>query len=323
MDRSHRTAGVVPWRAVLLFAGLAIGLAWLVALPLWLGDGLASPLAAVVLAAMMLAPGVSTLVVCLVARVPARGERARFLGLWPLRPAGRTVGFLVAAVFVPPLVVAATVFGSAALGLVRLDLVGFSGLASAIEQAGVDPSLVPIQAVVVGQLVAIPLGALINAVPAFGEEIGWRGWLLPALRPLGVWPALLATGALWGLWHAPVILLGYNFARDDVAGVLLMVAGCVAWGVLLGWSRLRTGSVWPAVVAHGALNASAGMLGVLAAAGQSPDPALVGPLGAVSWLVLAVVVGVLAATGQFRRGVLEPAPAAAGSAGDHDAPAGA
>lgn len=310
MDRADHAqradgAGAVPWPAVALFVGTAVALAWLVALPLWLGDGLASPLVGVLLPVMMFAPGIATLVVCLIARVPGRGRRMRFLGMWPLRPAGRTIGFLVAAVFVPPLIVALTVFLSAALGLVRLDLVGFSGFAGALEQAGVDLSVVPIQAVVVGQLIALPLGALINAIPAFGEEIGWRGWLLSALRPLGVWPSLLVTGAVWGLWHAPIILLGYNFGRGDVIGVLLMVAGCMAWGVLLGWSRLRTGSVWPAVVAHGALNAAAGLLALLVAVGERPDPALVGPLGAVSWLVLAVVVGVLALTGQFRRDVLE------------------
>lgn len=300
----------MPWRGVALFVGTAVALAWLIALPLWLGDGLASPLVGALLPVMMFAPGVATLVVCLIARVPGRGRRVRFLGMWPLRPAGRTVGFLVAAVFVPPLIVAATVFLSAALGLVRLDMVGFSGFAGALEQAGVDLSVVPIEAVVVGQLIALPLGALINAIPAFGEEIGWRGWLLSALRPLGVWPSLLVTGAVWGLWHAPIILLGYNFGRGDVLGLLLMVAGCMAWGVLLGWSRLRTGSVWPAVVAHGALNAAAGLLALLVAVGERPDPALVGPLGAVSWLVLAVVVGVLALTGQFRRRVLEPPLAA-------------
>ncbi|MBF0815783.1 CPBP family intramembrane metalloprotease [Microbacterium paludicola] len=316
-DRAAQADGarVVPWPAVALFVGTAVALAWLVALPLWLGDGLASPLVGALLPVMMFAPGIATLVVCLIARVPGRGRRMRFLGMWPLRPAGRTIGFLVAAVVVPPLIVALTVSLSGALGLVRLDLVGFSGFAGALEQAGVDLSVVPIQAVVVGQLIALPLGALINAIPAFGEEIGWRGWLLSALRPLGVWPSLLVTGAVWGLWHAPIILLGYNFGRGDVIGVLLMVAGCMAWGVLLGWSRLRTGSVWPAVVAHGALNAAAGLLALLVAVGERPDPALVGPLGAVSWLVLAVLVGVLALTGQFRRDVLEPPREARGVTG--------
>ncbi|WP_244302974.1 CPBP family intramembrane glutamic endopeptidase [Leucobacter coleopterorum] len=104
---------------------------------------------------------------------------------------------------------------------------------------------------------------------------------MPALRPLGVWPSLILSGAIWGLWHSPLILLGYNFNLTDLRGVALMTAGCIAWGVLLGWSRLRTGSVWPAVFAHGALNASAGLFMLLAAAGEPLDPALASPLGAL------------------------------------------
>lgn len=297
----------VPWRAVAVFTVVAMVLAWAVALPLWLGDGLSSPLLGIVAPVMMYTPALAVLVATFLLRVPGT-DRARFLGLWPLRPVGRTVWFVVAAVLVPPVVVALTVLLSGALGLVRLDLVSFSGftevMAPVLREAGVDPGGLPIQAMVIGQIAAIPLGALINSFLAFGEELGWRGWLVPALRPMGVWPALLISGAIWGLWHSPLILLGYNFGRTDLWGVLLMTGGCIAWGILFGWTRLRTGSVWPAVVGHGSLNAAGGLLMLFIASGENPDPAVVGPLGLVSWAVLAVVVLVLALTGQFRRGVL-------------------
>lgn len=291
----------VPWPAVAVFVAVACGLAWLVALPLWLGDGLTSPLTTLVALAMMWTPAAAVAVVTPALRVPAR-ERLRALGAWPLRPVGRTLGFVALAIVVPILLVAAVTFVSAALGLVRLDLVTFSGFAEQLEQAlppgGVLP---PVGVLVALQLVSIPVAALVNSVAALGEEVGWRGWLLPALLPLGTWPALLVSGVVWGLWHSPLILLGYNFGRTDVTGVLLMVGGCVAWGVVLGWLRVRSGSLWPAVVGHGALNAAAGLVLLLSAAGDVPDMAVVGPLGVVSWGVLAVVVGVLAATGQLTR----------------------
>lgn len=288
----------VPWSAVIAFVLIACGLAWIVALPLWLGDGLAEPFTGVLLPVMMFTPAVATLVVVFALRAPAV-ERARFLGLWPLRPARRVVWLMVGAWLVPPVLVALGVLVAAVLGAVQLDP-AFGGFAAQIEAVlpeGVP--MPPLGVVVAAQFAMIPVGALFNALFAFGEELGWRGWLVPALRPLGTWPALLLSGVIWGLWHSPVILLGYNFGRTDLSGVLFMIGGCVAWGILFGWLRLRSGSVWPAVIAHGALNAAGGM--VLVVAATQPDMALAGPLGVATWIVVAVVVVVLTATGQFRR----------------------
>lgn len=292
----------VRWRAVVAFALLSCGLAWLVALPLWLGDGLASPLAPLLLPLMMFTPAVAAVVVTVALQVPSAG-RARFLGLWPLRPAGRLVLFIALALTLPVVVVAATALVSGALGLVRLDLVNFSGFAEqvgALTPAGAP--VPPIAVLVAAQFAAIPIGALVNSLLAFGEELGWRGWLQTALLPLGTWPALLLTSALWGIWHAPVILLGYNFGRPDAVGVLLMVGGCLAWGLLLGWLRLRSASLWPAVLAHGSLNAVGAVVLVLVAAGETPDLAWVGALGVVSWVVIALAMTMIALLRQFRAG---------------------
>ncbi|CAH0232961.1 hypothetical protein SRABI76_02801 [Microbacterium oxydans] len=289
----------VPWTAVIAYTVLACGLAWLVSLPLWLGDGLAEPVTAVLLPIMMFTPALAALVVTFVLRVPAKGERVRFLGLWPLRPAKRVIWLLVLAWLAPPVLVALSILVAAVLGFVQLDLAfsGFSAQLEALLPEGVP--LPPIGVLVAAQLAMIPVGALINAIPAFGEELGWRGWLLPVLRPLGTWPSLLLSGAIWGFWHSPVILLGYNFGRTDITGVLFMIGGCVAWGVLLGWLRLRSASVWPAVIAHGSLNAAGGMILIFAA--TQPDLALAGPLGVAAWIVIAVVIVVLTLTGQFRQ----------------------
>ncbi|QNA92179.1 CPBP family intramembrane metalloprotease [Microbacterium sp. Se63.02b] len=288
----------VPWPAVIVFVIVACALAWVVALPLWLGDGLAEPAAVVLLPVIMFTPAVAVLVVTFLMRVPARGERARFLGVWPLRPAKRVIWLMVAGWLVPPVIVVASVLVAAGLGFVQLDF-AFSAFAAEIEKAlPAGAPLPPMGLLVFAQFAMIPLGALFNSVFAFGEEIGWRGWLVPALRPLGTWPALILSGVIWGFWHSPIILLGYNFGRTDISGVLFMIGGCVAWGILLGWLRLRSASVWPAVLAHGALNAAAGLVVVVAA--TQPDMALAGPLGVAAWIVIAVVTLVLVLTGQFR-----------------------
>lgn len=285
--------------AIVSFVVLSCGLAWLVTLPLWLGDGLAEPIAGLLLPVMMFTPAVAAVIVTFALRVPSSGERVRFLGLWPLRPAKRVVWLMVLGWLAPPLLIGLSVVVAAALGFVQIDPT-FARVAAQLAQMLPEGApMPPVELFVISQIVMIPVAALINCVVAFGEELGWRGWLVPALRPLGTWPTLLISGAIWGLWHSPVILLGYNFGRTDFTGVLFMIGGCVAWGILLGWLRLRSASIWPAVLAHGSLNAAGGL--VILFAPSQPDLALAGPLGVAGWVVAAVVIAILAVTGQFRR----------------------
>jgi membrane protease YdiL (CAAX protease family) len=296
----------VPWRAVITFVILACALAWLVVLPLWLGGaGLRSPLTGILIPLMMFTPLVSVLVVMFFVQKPRPRPLPEFLGLWPLRPLKRTIWVTVLAIVGSALIVVAGVFLAAGLGLVHLDLTHFSGFAATLEAvtAGNEVPIgsIPIGLIVLLQLVIIPAAAVINGVLTIGEELGWRGYLLPSLRPLGTWPALLISGAVWGLWHSPIILLGYNFAQPNLFGVAMMMGGCILYGVLLGWLRLRTASIWPSVLAHGAFNATAGFLFLVIAANTTADPVATGPLGWVTWIVMALVIIVLIATRQFSK----------------------
>jgi len=96
-----------------------------------------------------------------------------------------------------------------------------------------------------------------NTIPCFGEEFGWRGYLLVRLLPLGTGRALVLSGAIWGLWHAPIVLRGHSFPDHPQLGVLLMTTFCVLLGVVLGWLRLASGSVFPAAVGHASINGPA------------------------------------------------------------------
>ena len=288
----------VPWPRVAAFAALAIGLAWLVALPLWLNP--TSPLVAqLTVSGMMFTPAVAVAIVALATRQKGFW---RYVAAWPMAPVGRFVGMCVLGLFGPLVLVIAGVVAVSVLGLVDIDLEHLSGFAAQLEAAaGPGADLPDPHVLAVVQLISIPAAAVVpNGVLAFGEELAWRGWLTTALRPAGVWPTLLITGVLWGLWHAPVILLGHNYGRTDVWGVLLMLGACVAWGLFFGWLRLRSRSLWPAVLAHGSLNASAGLVMVLMALGSPYRPEIAGPMGVVMWVLLAVVALILAACGQFR-----------------------
>ena len=102
---------------------------------------------------------------------------------------------------------------------------------------------------------ALVFGSTINALFAFGEEVGWRGWLQQQLAPLGIGRASLVTGLLWGLWHAPLILAGHNFDEHRVAGIGVFTVVCVALSPALALVRERAGTVWAAAVFHGVFNA--------------------------------------------------------------------
>ena len=103
-------------------------------------------------------------------------------------------------------------------------------------------------------------GITINALFAFGEEYGWRNYLVHALREHKFWAAALFIGVVWGLWHFPLILMGHNYPNEPRWGVLLMVAFCVLMGIIELYFVLKTKSMIVAAVMHGTINALAGMV---------------------------------------------------------------
>jgi membrane protease YdiL (CAAX protease family) len=104
----------------------------------------------------------------------------------------------------------------------------------------------------------ILIGISLSLLLAFGEEIGWRGYLLPHLLSLGRIPALLVSGLLHGIFHLPLILFTpfYHGLGDRFIVVPLFLLALTAAGVWYGYLRLTSQSVWPAAIAHTSLNIS-------------------------------------------------------------------
>ncbi|WP_444964187.1 lysostaphin resistance A-like protein [Nocardiopsis sp. M1B1] len=289
-------------RSVGVFTALAFALAWLVALPLWFGDGLTSPWFPLVATAVMMTPAIAALVVVFLVERPRR--KAWTLGLWPLRPFRRLLGYSALGIVVPIALVLSALPVGALLGVYPADFANLSAFRQALtEQAGAAGAAeipIPVGALIAIQLAALPVAAFVNLIPALGEELGWRGWLLPRLMPLGTLPALLVSGVIWGLWHAPLILLGYNYPdAPGWLGLTAMVGMCVVVGAVFGWLRLRSGSVWPAALAHAAFNGAGGTYLLFAKAGEHVDTTQATILGWSGWIVPLVLVVVLIATGQF------------------------
>lgn len=124
-----------------------------------------------------------------------------------------------------------------------------------IGQFAGDPTPMVMARETVRFLVSLLIG---TALGAFGEEIGWRGFMLPRLAHLGRMPASLITGFAHGVWHLPLILMTpfYHSGGDWWITVPLFLAALTLAGPVYGWLRFASASVWPAALAHRALNLS-------------------------------------------------------------------
>lgn len=98
--------------------------------------------------------------------------------------------------------------------------------------------------------------ALISAIPAIGEELGWRGFIQgPLIGHFGSWGGVILLGLGWSLWHLPALLAGYNYPEHPLIGAFLIYpVVSVGASFFLAWLTIRSGSFWPAALAHGAGN---------------------------------------------------------------------
>ena len=120
-------------------------------------------------------------------------------------------------------------------------VIAFSGLeGEAADQIIAQFRAIPPFAVIAGTLISgLIAGCTINAVAAFGEEYGWRNYMVDALRGQQFWKAALLIGFVWGIWHAPLILIGHNYPQHPIAGVWMMCVFCILMGVLELWLVLK------------------------------------------------------------------------------------
>ena len=103
-------------------------------------------------------------------------------------------------------------------------------------------------------------GITINALFAFGEEYGWRNYLVDALRGEKFWKAAFCIGIVWGIWHFPLIMSGHNYPNEPYWGVLLMVIMCILLGAIELYFVLKTKSMIIAAIMHGTFNALSGLV---------------------------------------------------------------
>jgi uncharacterized protein len=277
-------AGPAVIRRAAAFLGGTYAFSWGVVTAGWALGAHEQPVGAfVTLFAMMAGPALAA-IGCALAFEP-RGARLDALGL-RLRPSAWWLGAWAIGLALAALSVGFTV------ALTDRTLVDpAEGVRAALAQAPVPGEALEIPGL--GLLVVLQaavIGPLINAVAlTLTEELGWRGYLHHLWRPAGFWRASLATGAVWGAWHAPAILLfGHNYPEHREVGTALFVVFCVLLSPALTLVRDRGGSTVAAGVLHGTINAVAGLTLIILSDPSFPWNGLIG-IGGYLALGLGVV----------------------------------
>ncbi|OEH87042.1 abortive infection protein [Desulfuribacillus stibiiarsenatis] len=140
----------------------------------------------------------------------------------------------------------------------------------------------PIHVFWFGILQGLVAGITVNAVAAFGEEAGWRGFLQREFADLGFWQSSLVIGIIWGFWHAPLILQGHNYPEHPVAGVFMMVVFTVLLSPLISYVRLKARSVIAAAIMHGTINGTVALAVIMVSGGTDLLVGVTGLAGLVA-----------------------------------------
>lgn len=129
-------------------------------------------------------------------------------------------------------------------------------------------------------------GITINALFAFGEESGWRGFLLNEMKELGFWKSSIIIGLIWGLWHSPIIAMGHNYPQHPKIGILMMIIFCILYSPIFTYTKIKTKSVIGPSILHGSLNATAGITIMFLRGGNDLTIGITGISGFIGLLIV-------------------------------------
>ena len=232
-------------KRLLIYLGLSFGMAWLIFFIFiftghtWTGS---SPEMLSLVSLGMLAPAIAHVITRKITNEGFRliGEKSMMLGI-DLK-GKKWISFLLA-MFLP---VVYSTLGDVIVWLFCPEAFGEAEVSSFV--------------VIIYPLISIVSGVVLSFA-AFGEEFGWRGYMMPKLIELvGMPKALIVGGIIWGLWHAPLTCVGHNFGMDypgfPYVGIIVMCLFCTVLGTILMYVTVKTNSVWPAAFMHAVNNSS-------------------------------------------------------------------
>lgn len=237
---------------VLAFLIVTFGLTWAVELGM-LAKGVSltgqpSPAPQIIVALIMFIPGLSAFIVRKFITREGFGDAGlRF---------GRRSYYLIAWLL-PVILSVVTISVAVALRQAQFDFSLSQLMEIMAERAPEKPLPSPGSLLFTIFVSSMTMAVIVNSIFTFGEEFGWRGYLLMRLLPKGELQAMVLTGIIWGIWHTPLILMGFNYPGHPVLGIGLMIVFCVLLSIIFGWLRLASDSIFTPTIAHASLNGPA------------------------------------------------------------------
>lgn len=234
--------------ATAIYVFLALAISWGIQIPTIMVFGLDSGVTSAVFLFVMWTPSLLALIFII------RNPRVRKQVLWRLGKLG----------YLPLGIIVQMVIGFGVVGVLVAGGLATSGWFT-FQATGVDVSggpwllgqgfqswpLYVLNVIVTGVIFSV-----FNLVATTGEEFAWRGFLQGQLtRQMGVLPGIFLLAAIWWAWHLPGLLFGYNFPEYPYLGAfVLFPLQMIGASLFLGWLTIKSGSFWPAALAHGAVN---------------------------------------------------------------------
>jgi CAAX protease family protein len=190
---------------------------------------------------LMWCPGIAAMLTCVIAGRPIASLGWRW-GRWR---------YQVASYLIPP-----------GYATVTYGIIWATGLGGFYDSAFVSHlmlrfgSATPGSAIALYLLFAGTIGMVFSCITALGEEIGWRGFLVPELAKHRSFTATaLIAGAIWSVWHYPVLLFAdYNAGTEPWYGLACFTIMVFGISFLFAWMRLKSGSLWTGVLLHASHN---------------------------------------------------------------------
>ena len=285
-------------KKIFIFLIITFVVTWALAFGLMANGGYSNTFTTIILTLCMLIPTVSVIVTTLI-------TKEKFKDVWIKPNFKGNIKYYIIAWFLPAiLIILGTIlyyciYPSNFDGSMTLMINSFKEQTASLGQVITDEQIK--MTLYIQIVTALLLAPVLNIIATMGEELGWRGYLLPNLcKEYSPVVATIITGVIWGIWHAPLIAMGHNYGLDykyaPWGGILAMIVFCIFVGSFLSYITIKVKSAIPAAIAHGMINGFSSVSTLFLATNKvNPfiGPTAVGIIGGMGFIITGIVCFIL------------------------------